>query len=104
MIPSIKTLMTRLNLSREHAKEIRAAMENRKGLAVANRILNGFGVEVIGLPDGCFNNCQTPDVTIRYVNTGDTYKTTLMKVNGTYRVGNWGDVVEQYDSRHGRRE
>ena len=48
---------------------------------------------------GCFGNCQTPDVEIRYVNTGDAYATTLLKVNGRYCVGSWGDVVEAYDGR-----
>ena len=97
--PSIKTITERLGLTKEQAKELREAMARNKGLTVANRMLNAHGVETIGLPDGCFGNCQTPDVEIRYVNTGDAYQTTLLKVNGVYRVGSWGDVVEAYDGR-----
>jgi hypothetical protein len=93
--PSIKTLMERLKLNREQAKEIREAMEQNRGLKVADRILGGFGVETIGLPDGCFDNCQEPEIYIEYVNMGDTYDTTLLKVNGVYRVGDWGSIVER---------
>ena len=100
--PSIKTFTERLGLTKEQAKELRAAMESGKGLVVGNRMLNAHGLESIGLPDGCFDNCQRPDVDIRYVNMGDTYATTLLKVNGRYCVGSWGDVVEAYDRRHGR--
>lgn len=106
-IPSVKTIMglkksdRKTPITKDEVKRIRIAMENRKGLKVANEILGGFGIETIGLPDGCFDRCQTPDVSIYYVNMGDTYDTTLMRVNGVYRVGNWGDIVERYQNRHG---
>lgn len=85
--PSIKAILSafpRLNV--DQANELKAAMQDNKGLACANRLLDGCGIESIGLPEGCF-----------YVNLGDTYDTTLLKVNGRYRIGSWGDVVEQYD-------
>jgi hypothetical protein len=97
-LPSIKTLVEGLKISKAQAAEIREAMERNKGLSIANRILNGFGIETIGLPDGCFNNCQEPEVRIQYVNMGDTYNTTLLKVNGQYRVGDWGSIVERFSN------
>jgi hypothetical protein len=95
--PSVKTIIDRLGLARAEAQELREAMFRNRGLKVANRLLSGFGIETIGLPDGCFNSCQSPDVEIRYVNLGDTYKDTLMRVNGVYKVGNWGSEVEAYE-------
>lgn len=90
--PSIKTLTSRLNLTKEQAKLIRSAMEKGKGLSEANTQLNGFGIEQIALPEGSIR----PTIVINYVNMGDTYRTTLMKVNGRYRVGCWGDIVERF--------
>ena len=103
-IPSVKTFMERLKLSKEQAKELRKACEDNRGLTCANKLLEGYGIETIGLPDGCFNNCQEPDLEIRYVNMGDTYDVTLCKVDGRYRVSSWGDVVEAWDRKHPRRE
>lgn len=90
--PSVKNLSL-LGLTAEQAKELRSS---KTPLATANRLMGGYGVESIGLPDGCFDNCQAPDVDIQYVNMGDTYATTLLRVNGSYRVGSWGKVVERY--------
>jgi len=38
------------------------------------------------------HNAKSPAIT--YINKGDTYDTTLMRVNGVLRVGNWGSIVE----------
>ena len=95
-MPSIKTLMSQLNLTKTQAIELREAMAKNKGIAAYNRMINLYGVEAIFLPEDCMNNCQLPQHTIRYANTGDTYKTTLLKVDGKYIVGNWGDYVEQW--------
>ncbi len=95
-IPSIKTLMSGLHLTREQSQQLRDAMAMGRGLKLGNELLKGFGVETIGLPDGCFDNCQAPEIEIQYVNMGDTYATTLLRVNGQYRVGNWGDIVEGF--------
>jgi hypothetical protein len=97
--PSIKTLL-KLGITRDEAKQIREAMlVDDRGLTVANEVLKAHGVESIGLPDGCFDRCEQPEVDIQYVNRGDTYDITLMKVNGHYRVGSWGDEVEAFDNR-----
>ncbi len=115
-IPSIKTLETRLLISRENAKKLRLLMEENNyprsnphknpALLFYNEIggtktsASAHGIESIGLPEGCFDNCQTPDVSIYYVNRGDTYDTTLMIVDGSYRVGDWGSIVEAYQNSH----
>jgi hypothetical protein len=56
-------------------------------------ILGTHGVERIDRG----HNAKSP--TIVYCNAGDTYDTTVLKVNGRFRVGCWGDIVErgQYD-------
>lgn len=48
-----------------------------------------FGVEYV--PEG--NNSRSP--AIDYLNSGDTYELTLLYVNGRFRVGCWGDIVER---------
>jgi len=100
-MPSVKTLVEGLRITKEQAKILREKMEVGKGLGYYNKISNGCGIESIGLPEGCFDNCQEAEVHIQYVNHGDSYAITLLKVNGNYRVGCWGDVVEAYDRRKG---
>lgn len=51
--------------------------------------LGTSGVEYI--PAG--SNRRSPEIT--YLNTGDSYDLTLMHVNGRFRLGCWGDLVER---------
>lgn len=44
------------------------------------------GVESFELSDG--SRCD-------YLNTGDTYTATLLRVHGRYRVACWGDIAER---------
>lgn len=50
--------------------------------------LGTFGVEHIAA-----NGEQSPEIT--YLNTGDQYDLTLLYVNGRFRLGCWGDLVER---------
>ena len=96
--PSAKALIKSFGITNEQANTIRRAMVDKSGLCVAQNIItDSYSIEMIALPDGCLNNCQTPKMTIYYVNRGDTYKTTLLRVNGVYKIGNWGDIVERFD-------
>ena len=97
---SVSTIMKYLGLTKEQSTELRKAMKKDTALELYNTMANGCGIENIGLPDGCFSSCQKPDVDIEYVNKGDTYATTLLKVNGNYRIGCWGDEVERYERKH----
>ena len=36
---------------------------------------------------------------LTYLNAGDTYTTTLMYWRGSYRVGDWGSIVEREEDR-----
>lgn len=98
--PSIKTLTTQLNLSRAQAIALRQAMSaevthwtvGESVLEQADAMLNGFGVEGFVLPEGS----TRPDKEVEYVNMGDGYTATLLKVNGRYKVGAWADIVEAY--------
>jgi hypothetical protein len=69
-------------------------------LYAANEIMGGYGIEAIDIPEGSFSNCQIPDICIEYINLGDTYATTLVRMvkHGkiTYRVIDWGSIVEKY--------
>jgi hypothetical protein len=67
----------------------------------ANELIGGYGVEAIDIPEGSFQSCRTPDVLIEYVNLGDTYTTTLIRLTRkyggvTYRVQDWGTILERY--------
>jgi hypothetical protein len=95
--PSTKALIKAFGITKEQANKIRLAMQNEIGLMVADKIIhNTYGVEEICIPERK-NIYQEPKFTIYYVNRGDTYTTTLMKVNDKYRIGNWGDLVERFD-------
>jgi hypothetical protein len=58
-------------------------------IAMLDKAVGACGVEYIshGL------NSRSP--AIEYLNTGDPYTSTLLFVNGKYRVGCWGDIVER---------
>ena len=99
MTASLKTLTAR-GFAPEQAKAIRALMDNftRKHpygvrpvhtLEKINDIMGGYGVEYIPAGSG---SCSPA---IEYVNMGDTYDTTVMWVNGRFRIGCWGDIVER---------
>ena len=113
--PSIKTLMTIPNVTREDAIKIRAIMLARPTeptiktsvhdrasvlvngewlrpatrLEAIDKILETFGVEYQRPGRGQ----RSP--AFYYCNTGDSYASTILKVNGRYRVGCWGDIVER---------
>ena len=53
-----------------------------------NKVLGTCGVEAI--PKG--RDERSPEIV--YCNTGDTYGTTILYVNGRFRIGNWGSFVE----------
>ena len=59
-------------------------------LYAINDIIGGHGVEHISPGEGS----QSP--AIDYVNMGDTYTTTILRLaGGRYRVQCWGDIVER---------
>jgi len=119
--PSIKTLLPLCDKSqgdpRETARKIRQAMTCTREtlleqfpraaavrnhcynepstvqlrLEVIDELLGTHGVEYI--PRG--HNAKSP--AIEYCNTGDTYASTVMYVNGRFIVGCWGNFVEQGD-------
>jgi len=84
--------------SRDAAKQVRALCEANKprtALELADRLTNLHGIESITSRAG---------KTTYYVNTGDTYGTTLLwSPGGPLRVGSWGNIVERggYDGLSG---
>ena len=103
--PSVKTLTTELGISVEDAKKIKelaAVGKPMSALRHADKAMGGvgggsFGVESL-YPD--FPNFY-------YVNTGDSYNTTLYYNGKSLRVGDWGSYVESKSRnprhRYGRR-
>lgn len=86
--PSIKTLTAAFGA--EKARKIRAIMlEPSDRMDRINEMLGTFGIEYIRQG----HNQKSP--AISYCNTGDPYRTTVMRVNGQFRVGNWGDIIER---------
>jgi hypothetical protein len=61
----------------------------RHAMDAIDGFLGTHGVEYI--PRG--HNAKSP--AIAYCNAGDTYGTTILLVNGRYRIGAWGDIVER---------
>ena len=118
--PSIKSLVSSLGITEDKAKLVRSIIKgetklrdlppehfpstnawidschnippNREiRLEALNELIGGYGVEAIG---DC--NCYPPNIKAEYINTGDTYSATILRVNatGTYRLTTWGDFVE----------
>ncbi len=118
-LPSVKTLKT---ISPDRAKELRMVLETTSRneletlfgidtkypvtcaryltcynlmsldhaiMLIADEILGTHGIE--HTPRG--SNAKSP--AIDYCNAGDPYVTTLLYVNGNFRVGCWGDIVER---------
>lgn len=62
----------------------------------ANKILDGFGVEFVGVADR----------SLKYINLGDTYTTTICAEetddgdNESPFIGSWGDWVEATEQEH----
>jgi hypothetical protein len=95
--PSVKAIKVAFGhaLKRGDATRIRRIMigprlvDSLTRLERIDRILGTYGVEVI--PRG--HNGRSP--AIAYCNAGDTYTVTILKVNGHFRIGTWGDLVER---------
>lgn len=109
-LPSIKTLRqvfdhrakearAILEMSRAQLEELPAAADMLRRsygsprtcdirMVCLDAICEGsHGVEAFQLRDGSY--CD-------YLNTGDTYNVTLLRVHGRYRVCCWGDIAERH--------
>lgn len=99
MAPSLNAIRRAFpNLSRAQVAEIRYQMTRPeanifvdRGMSAINLVLGTHGVERV--PRG--RDEKSP--AIMYCNTGDTYGTTVLYVNESYRIGAWGDIVERGD-------
>lgn len=103
-VPSVKTLSRCITCSPSEgwAKKLHKLCERfdhyqpeisdsraRYILTEASEIMGFFETEYIAA------GSNANSTAIHYVNTGDPYKTTLMIVDGKFRVGCWGDIVER---------
>lgn len=112
MIPSVKTIETRLAVPRDAAKRIRALMENHRGdfaadtLAAIGDTMTAAGLMTHGAETIFGDDSYSDTPSIEYANRGDTYDTTVLYIDGvtefgrpTHRgrwaVGAWGDIVER---------
>lgn len=82
-----------LETFRKHAK----AGSRHKAQHAADKAIQGHGVESI--------RCPSRGLMAVYVNTGDTYSATLLCniSTGAWRITTWGDYVEAFERRHGRK-
>lgn len=53
-------------------------------------LLGTFGIEAFQTRNGTW---------VEYLNTGETYSPTIVRMNGHYRIASWGDIAERYGSR-----
>jgi hypothetical protein len=53
-------------------------------------LLETFGTEAFQTRNGTW---------VEYLNTGDTYAPTIVRINGHYRIASWGDIAESQGSR-----
>lgn len=116
MLPSVKTLRAVfgdnakrareiLEMSRSELLELPAAAAREREcyhppktwdlrMHCLDALAGTHGVESFQLTDGgpYGNGAEYCE----YLNAGDTYTVTLLRVRGRYRVGCWGDVAEKY--------
>jgi hypothetical protein len=52
-------------------------------------LLETFGIEAFQTRNGTW---------VEYLNTGDTYAPTIVRMNGHYRIASWGDIAESNGS------
>lgn len=55
-----------------------------------NAALETFGIEAFKTINGTL---------VEYLNTGDTYAPTIVRMNGHYRIASWGDIAETHGAR-----
>lgn len=101
-VPSEKTIRDAFSHELDSAKLAKfreLAKVGKRHLAqhAADVLLDGHGVESI--------RCPSRGLLAVYVNTGDTYSATLLcnVATGAWRVTTWGDYVEAFERRHGRK-
>lgn len=101
--PSIKNLIARLGVDRNTAIYMRQTIHTASTVQLALQAIAehpGFwnhGVEYL-----LVNPYDYPvSVICRYINMGDTYKSTLIAQNNRIFISCWGDVLETYERKHG---
>ena len=52
-------------------------------------LLETFGIEAFQTRNGTW---------VEYLNTGETYAPTIIRMNGHYRIASWGDIAESHGS------
>ena len=105
---SVSRLRRELSIGQEEATKLRELLRWHdhksvdRALDYASKVLDAHGVEALHDPSR-WDNYYT-DIVALYVNTGDTYATTLVYDidRDTYLVQGWGDWVERYERRTGR--
>lgn len=119
--PSVNTIVKRLDLPKEVAKQIRALMDGSHELTpeemenlpnrgreaelimekIAQLIPNNFGVECIR--DADYWDRYYTDNRIMYINMGDTYIETILfdTKHNKYIVSCWGDYIERLERYEG---
>lgn len=97
--PTIKELTKLYDVDKRKAKAFRAIMQGyspNEALSLLDKLYNTFGVESFSIT---VENGRKYIIT--YLNTGDSYKTTILYVKpvtgrrGRYEVGSWGDWAER---------
>ena len=101
-VPSEKSIRSAFSHDLDSAKlakfrELAKAGNRHVAQGYADNLLEGYGVESI--------RCPNRGLLAVYVNTGDTYSTTLLCniETGAWRITTWGDYVEQFEKRYGRK-
>ena len=107
-LPSVKTIETRLEVSREIALSIRKSLEKARdkntyraidvALEEINTVLEGHGVEPMRGTDW---NRHYGDINALYVNMGDSYICTVLydTTKEKFYVTDWASFVETDEAR-----
>lgn len=106
-LPSVKTLVAFFGRQLAHdgkdpvktAREVRRVMQESRtsddALQALDKIMGTYGVETTvqhpyGYPVGR---------SFRYLNTGESYAATIIRYDGRWILGTWGDFLEALERR-----
>lgn len=101
-VPDTDMIRKSLGINREKAKQVRMLMQENaeQVMEEINDVLGLFGVEAL---TGDYHvDRYWYNIVALYVNTGDTYRTTVLyeTETGEFHLVSWGDWVEQNQERY----
>ena len=106
MAKNLKTITSSFQIDDDKAKEVMKIISKKPSsdkdaqskMSTLNKLVGGHGTEVIRSDDAP-NDSFWQDAIAEYINTGDTYKATIIydRIKDKFEVTTVGDKVEEFE-------